>query len=251
MKFSIIIPSFNQENYIQKTLENVITLRKKAIEKAITIEILLFDNESNEKVRKIIVGYESQIDYLRIEKDNGQYDAINKGIESASGEYWTWLNTDDLLDLNGFFKQVEILKSDPNIDYIYGNVCMVNEKGRQIKIIQAKDLNLKRLIGKDAGIFQPGSFFKRAFTNKIGLLKNYECCFDYEYILRLLKSQAQFYKCDFTVSAFRYHQHSKSGNNVNKFIDEELVISKSYGRKTLSKLSFILHLRKLKRRLLN
>jgi glycosyltransferase involved in cell wall biosynthesis len=251
MKFSIIIPSFNQENYIRQTLKNIIELKKKGIEKGINIEILLFDNESNDNVHKIISEYEAQIDYFRIKKDKGQYDAINQGIQKVSGEYWTWLNTDDLIDLNGFFRQAKILEINPNIDYIFGNVCMVDEKGKQIKIIKAKDLSLKRLIGKNAGIFQPGSFFKRAFTNKIGLLKNYECCFDYEYILRMLKSQAQFYKCDFTVSAFRYHQHSKTGNNVNKFIDEELVISKSYGRKSLSKLSFILHLRKLKRRLLN
>lgn len=251
MLFSIIIPSFNQGKYIRYTLQNVAELKRRSEEKEIYIEILLFDNESDEVVQKIISEYVSQVDFIRIKKDKGQYDAINEGVKLCKGDYWTWLNTDDTIDINGFLKLTDILKSNQSIDYIYGNIQMIDENGKCIKTLRAHDLTLNRLLGVSAGIFQPGSFFKKRFTNKIGLLKNYDYCFDYEYILRLMKANAGIHKCDFTVANFRYYPESKSGSTNNKFIDEQLTISQFYGRKIFSRLSVELYLRKIKRSIFN
>ena len=251
MIFSIVIPSFNQGNYIHKTLENVFELKRRALERGIQIEILLFDSESEIGVQKIISGCKSQIDFVSIKKDKGQYDAINGGMKKISGEYWTWLNTDDKIDIGGFLKLADILKNNQNIDYIYGNIQMIDQNDNQLEIIQAEALTIDRLVNVNAGIFQPGSFFKREFTEKIGLLKNYDCCFDYEYILRLLKANAKFYKCNFVIADFRYYSSSKSGSLVNQFIEEQLSISKLYGRKIFSLLTLELYLRKVKRRFFN
>ena len=54
MKFSIIVPSFNQELFIADTLKNLVEIKQKAIEKGIGFEILIFDSESNKKVQDII-----------------------------------------------------------------------------------------------------------------------------------------------------------------------------------------------------
>jgi len=251
MLFSIIIPSFNQEKYIRKTIENVVDLKRKAFELGIKIEVLIFDNESKVSVQKIIAEYKQQIDFISVEKDLGQFDAINKGLKKISGEYWTWLNTDDTIDSNGFLKLVEILKNDRRIDYIYGSIQMIDEKENFLKILPARHLSLERLLGVNAGIFQPGSFFKKKFTDKIGLLESYDCCFDYEYILRLLKANAKIFKCNFPVANFRFYPESKSGSASNKFIDEQLIISKIYGRKVFSLLTVELNLRKIKRRIFN
>ena len=107
MKLSIIVPSFNQELFIADTLKNLVEIKQKAIEKGIGFEILIFDSESNKKVQDIITEFKGFIDFIEIKKDLGQYDAINKGIKKCTGDYWTWLNTDDLLDIDGFFKIVD------------------------------------------------------------------------------------------------------------------------------------------------
>ncbi len=249
MIFSIIIPSFNQEKYIRGTLENVTALKRKAADKGIQIEILLMDNESNESVQQIISEFASQFDRVVTKKDKGQFDAINNGTELIKGDYWTWLNTDDLIDMEGFFKISELLNKKPEVDYIYGGVKYIDSKDHYLSIHSATPLTLNSLVNKTPGIFQPGSFFKVSFTKKIGTLKAYQCCFDYEYILRCLKNNAVFYCCDFPVASFRYHTDSKTGRMIPVFIREQLQISKMYGRRTFSFLTWFSYLRLLKHRL--
>lgn len=246
LTFSIIVPSFNQPDYIEYTCLNLIELKSRAAAKGINVELLLFDSCSNEATQSIIKKYATLFNVLVIEKDKGQYDAINNGITKCKGDYWTWLNTDDLLDIDGFLKLAEIVQKDTTIDYIYGDVTYINEKGESTKVYHAYDLSLDKLVTIDPAIFQPGSFFKKAFTDKIGLLASYSCCFDYEYILRLFKNKAKVYKCDFPVSKFRYYSNSKTGSNTVQFIKEQLVISEQYGRKWFHYLTAFSKLRLLK-----
>ena len=246
MKLSIIVPSYNQDEYIAYTLKNLAEIKKKAAVVGIFIEILVFDSESNERVQQIIRDYQQEFDFVEIKKDKGQYDAINKGILKCSGDYWTWLNTDDLLDIDGFFKIVDVLTANSSIDYIYGGVTYINEKGETLKTVDTWKLSLDQLVTEEPAIFQPGSFFKKSFTDKIGLLKSYQCCFDYEYILRCFKYNANVYQCNYAVSQFRYYKTSKTGSITPIFIREQLIISKDYGRKWYHYLSSFSKLRLLK-----
>ena len=206
----------------------------------------MFDSESNERVQQIILDFQLTIDFIEIKKDKGQYDAINKGILKCSGDYWTWLNTDDLLDIDGFYKLVDVLKLNPNIDYIYGGITYINERGESLKMVDSLELNFDQLVTHEPSIFQPGSFFKKTFTDKIGLLKSYQCCFDYEFILRCIKNNAIVYQCDFSVSQFRYYKTSKTGSITPIFIKEQLLISHDYGRKWHHYLTLFSKLRLLK-----
>ncbi|MBK9525481.1 MAG: glycosyltransferase [Bacteroidetes bacterium] len=249
MDFSIIIPSFNQEKFIGSTMENVTQLKKLAAKKNISVEILLIDSESNTAVQEQISKYRSDLDYVDTRKDKGQYDAINKGLEVCKGTYWTWLNTDDHIDLDGFFKLAEMLKSDSTIDYIYGGIHYMDTNDKVLSLVKAKQLTLKELVNKTPGIYQPGSFFKKSFTDKIGFLKPYRCCFDYEYILRCLSFNAKFVCCEFPVSRFRYYSDSKTGSLIPIFIREQLDISSDYGRSYFSFLTWFSHLRLLKHKL--
>ena len=116
MKFSIIIPSYNQHEYIEETLKSALEMKEVSKTMGAELEILLFDSESDNKVQRVIETYASRIDYLEIRKDAGQYDAINKGIQKCTGDYWTWLNTDDTLDKEGFIKMVKILQQETSIE---------------------------------------------------------------------------------------------------------------------------------------
>jgi glycosyltransferase involved in cell wall biosynthesis len=246
MKFSIIIPSYNQEQFITATLENIVQLKKKGKELGVEVEALLFDSCSNEKVQEQIKKYQSHLDFVEIKKDKGQYDAINKGVERLTGDYWTWLNTDDLIDVNGFECVVKKISERPEIDYIYGNIKTIDDNDQQIAVAIAKELSLEELINKDPGIYQPGSFFKTSFTKSIGLLKPYNCCFDYEYILRILKNGGKLYYINEVVAWFRLHPDSKTKSIVPNFVKDQLVISKEYGRGFFSKHTLVGNLRLMK-----
>jgi len=249
MKFSIIIPSFNQADYIEETILNALQIKDQAKSKQAEVEVLLYDSESNQAVQQILEKYRNQLDVLEIKKDAGQFDAINKGIAACTGEYWTWLNTDDTLDVEGFLKLIDVLKENAAIDYIYGSIDYIDEKSAFMKRFNAYLVNFETLVTKVPGIFQQGSFFKKSFTNKIGFLKPYNCCFDYEYVLRCFKNNAKVHVCHFKVANFRQHQISKTGSLTPVFIKEQLLISKDYGRKFWHFLTWFSHLRLIKHRL--
>lgn len=231
MKFSVIVPSYNQDEFIEQTLLNLIELKQKALHRNIDVEILLFDSESRAEVRQVIEKYREKLDYVEIKKDNGQYDAINKGIERSTGDYWTWLNTDDLLDIDGFFLMADILRKDPAIDYIYGTIDYIDKNNKVIRSVPSYGLSFDKMVKRVPGIFQQGSFFRKAFTDKIGLLRRYNCCFDYEYVLRCLENNAKVHQCTFRVAFFRQHGASKTDRLTPVFINEQLIISHEYGRK--------------------
>ncbi|MGZ3930280.1 MAG: glycosyltransferase [Bacteroidia bacterium] len=248
--FSIIVPSYNQDKFIRETLENLRELKAAHNNGSTKVQLIVVDNCSNRQVQAILNEFKPCIDHLIIEKDKGQYDAINKGLKLVKGDYWTWLNTDDLIDTNGFAKIVSALEQEQP-DYIYGNVAYIDEHSEYIKASDSGLISLDRLVNEDASISQPGSFFKTAFTNTIGELAPYHFAFDYEYILRCLKHKASLKKLDCTVALFRYYTASKSGSQDYRFLSEQRAISKLYGSHRFGKLRLMLSLRILKRKLFN
>src|ERR1035437_452653 len=246
MKISIIVPSYNQPDFIEYTFKNLAALKEELYKVDVGLEVLLFDSCSIEEVQRIIKKYRKLFDYIEIKKDKGQYEAINKGILKLTGDYWTWLNTDDLININGCIKTINILKKNPDVDYIYGNTLIIDDKGNCIKEYIVNRLTFNSLLNKSSTIVQPGSFFKTGFTKTIGLLKAYDCCFDYEYVLRLLNNNCKTYRINEIVSHFRYYSTSKSGAIELKFVNELLMISKYYKRSFISNLTYQLYKSKFK-----
>ncbi len=250
MRFSIIIPSYNQIKFIESTMKNIVDIKQLLKEHEVELEVIVFDNCSIPEVLTIFEKYKNVIDILKVEPDKGQYDAINKGLNIVTGDYWTWLNTDDLIDLKGLKSIINSLKIKP-ADYIYGNIEIINSEGNSISKGTSGNITLESLTQNDASISQPGSFFRTEFTKKIGDLKPYKFAFDYEYILRILKNKGIIVKLDIIVAQFRYYQESKSGSQDARFLIEQLNIAKLYGSSTFSKFSIILRLRILKRKIFN
>ena len=91
MKISVIIPSFNQGNYLEATLQSVIDAGGES-------EILLIDGGSTDDTPEIIDRWAPRLAYAVSEPDAGQADAINKGLAQAEGDVWCYLNSDDLLE---------------------------------------------------------------------------------------------------------------------------------------------------------
>jgi glycosyltransferase involved in cell wall biosynthesis len=88
-KISIIIPTFNQGNFIEETILSIIDQDFK------NFEIIIIDGGSNDGTLDIVKKYESAISFWISEPDTGQSNAINKGLKKVTGEIVTWLNSDD------------------------------------------------------------------------------------------------------------------------------------------------------------
>ena len=113
-KVSIITVVFNGEKFLEKTIKSIINQTYE------NVEYIIIDGGSTDATVDIIKKYEGRIDYWASEKDNGIYDAMNKGIDLASGEYLLFLGADDHLHkniINDIFKDTQ-----KEYSLIYGNV---------------------------------------------------------------------------------------------------------------------------------
>ena len=98
-KISIVTPSFNQGKFLEQTILSVIN------QKYPNLEYIIIDGGSTDNSVDIIKKYENHLTYWVSEKDNGQSDAINKGIKKCTGEIFNWLNSDDYY-ADGVFQEV-------------------------------------------------------------------------------------------------------------------------------------------------
>jgi glycosyltransferase involved in cell wall biosynthesis len=122
--FSIIIPTFNSERTVSVALSSVINQEFK------DVEILVIDAESSDNTIQIISEFEAKDSRIRhiSEKDQGIYDAMNKGVALANGEWIYFLGSDDWLkDMNVLQAIADELQKEP-ADLLYGNVMMQPSK---------------------------------------------------------------------------------------------------------------------------
>lgn len=114
---SIITVVLNNEKYLQECLDSL------HIQKYKNYEHLIIDGGSLDKTIDIIKKNENRIDYWISKKDEGIYDAFNKGMAEAKGEYIGFLNSDDIFySENTLNYVVDTFKKNKDLDFIYGPV---------------------------------------------------------------------------------------------------------------------------------
>ncbi len=129
-KVSIITVVYNGEKYIEKTLQSVINQDYQ------NIEYIIIDGGSKDNTLKILEKYQQKIAHLVSEKDQGIYDAMNKGQNLATGDLLWFLNGGDYIPTSQTLSN--LLKNYQNEDVIYGQAGLVNE--------QDEYLGLRRLV---------------------------------------------------------------------------------------------------------
>src|SRR5262249_25886537 len=113
--FSIVMPSFRQAHYIDRSIRSILNQRYP------DTELIVIDGGSQDGTVAILESYARQLAYWRSEPDQGQSDALNKGFRQATGEIVGWLNSDDLY-LPGAFQDVaRVFNAHPEIDVVYGD----------------------------------------------------------------------------------------------------------------------------------
>ncbi|WP_282134438.1 glycosyltransferase family 2 protein [Seonamhaeicola maritimus] len=120
---SVITVNYNNKEGLKRTIKSV---RSQSYRK---FEYLIIDGGSNDGSLDVINSFKNDIDYFESKKDNGIYNAMNKGIEQAKGDYLLFLNSGDYLyskDALLYFKQAFL--SMPHKDLYYGKIKLISNK---------------------------------------------------------------------------------------------------------------------------
>lgn len=125
-KISIITISFNAESTIIKSVQSVLSQK-------IPCEYIIVDGCSLDKTTTIVNNFSSYIAKSISEKDDGIYDAMNKGIELASGDIIGFLNSDDYYVGGGVLSRVEQVLSGSQYASCYGDLMYIDQKNRPVR----------------------------------------------------------------------------------------------------------------------
>lgn len=121
-RVSIITVVFNRKSELEKTIQSVIS------QTYTDIDYIIIDGGSTDGTQDIIKKYGKKISFWVSEKDNGIYDAMNKGMKYAKGDYVWFLNAGDKIFSENTLK--EIMESGDDADVLYGDVEIIDDSGK-------------------------------------------------------------------------------------------------------------------------
>lgn len=229
MRFSIITPNFNGDTYLEQTIQNILD-QKKDVE----LEYIVVDGGSTDGSLDILDRYRDDINHCVIEKDSGPANAINKGLQLATGDVIAWLNSDDLYFPKTLARVQKAFQTNAAAAMCFGGCTIVNEENIEIRssITSFKELFFPlscRFIYQCINyLSQPALFFRRNAVTDAGLLReDMVAAWDYEYILRLWHSGTAVRINGNPLAAFRWHESSISGQNFKVQFEEEYLAAKA------------------------
>ena len=214
---SIISVTYNVNKTIEKMIESVIE------QKNSNIELIIIDGYSDDGTIDIIKKYEKDIDYWISESDKGIYNAMNKGIEKATGNYVYFLGADDYLNNGSLDKVVQYL--DGKTDIICGKVYLI-DRMLKIKKISGKFLSKREILNGQMAPHQ-GMFMKRELVLKYKFNEEYRIASDYELFLRAILDGAKVKFIDLIIA--NYSIQGVSSISTAKLKNEYISILKKYG----------------------
>lgn len=213
IKVSIITPSYNQGEYIEETIESILGQTYK------NIELIIVDGKSTDNTHKVLDKYKN-IENVKIiiESDKGQSDAINKGFKIATGELVGWVNSDDLLEPDCIDKVVSEYYKNPKASIIFGNIMLIDSKGKDIKMVSANPISYEYLLNKNPDVNQQGSFYNSKLLKQVNYLdEDIHYTMDYDLWLRLLKENNSVSIINEVIAKFRLHNTSKTSGGGTFF----------------------------------
>lgn len=186
MKFSLITATYNSEQSINSALESINFQTYK------NIELIIIDGASTDNTVSIIEKTFTGELIIISEKDNGIYDALNKGIKMASGDILGFLHSDDILALEDIISRIQSVFEKEKVDGVYGDLQYVAKEDTSKVIRYWKSETFKpQLLIKGWMPAHPTLFLKREVYEKHGLFNlDYNIAADYDLMLRIFSDKS-------------------------------------------------------------
>ncbi|MBE2260099.1 MAG: glycosyltransferase [Rhodobacteraceae bacterium] len=202
MKFSIITPSYAQGQYVRQNIESA--LRQGWAD----IEHIVVDGGSRDETLETLRSY-PHLKWVS-EKDEGQADALNKGLSMATGDIVGWINSDDYY-VDGIFKKVADVFADPAVQWVIGDISLFDESSGEVIAMKNPEVSWESLQRNPDIVRQQGTFFRRDFLMQAGgWNKEFFMVMDFDLWVRLAKRSKPVMLRE-QLAVFRIQKNQKSG----------------------------------------
>lgn len=222
MRISLITATFNQAEFIEETIQSVLD------QKYPDLEWIIVDGLSTDATPKILERY-AHLPWLKIirEADEGQSDAINKGMRLATGVVASWLNSDDLLVPGALHQIAQAFLAYPQAAVIYGRGAKIKRDGTLLRIVPYRPFNHKRLATALEAV-QPATYFRRdAFWEVGGLQTDLIYAMDWDLLIRLAR-KGPVIALDTLIAKIRYYEDTVTATGGWKRMREIARIGKHH-----------------------
>lgn len=190
MTITIVTINLNNQDGLKKTIDSLRALRK-----CKNIHFLLQDGKSSDNSISIARKFYCE-EEIYCEYDNGVYDAMNKSVYNAKGDYIIWINSGDQVVASAWYSVIDEVSAS-NADMIICGISIVDQNGSVIKKVLPTPHDLSK------GIAHPGTFFLRdSIISHKGYNTEYQIAGDLDLILRLIKNGAKVKTINIIISLF-------------------------------------------------
>lgn len=204
LSISIITPSYNQGDFIETTIQSVLT------QDYPHMDYLVMDGGSTDGTLEILQQYQDRLQWFS-EPDTGQANAINKGFRRSTGEIIGWLNSDDIYLAGALPRVAQFFQQHPVIDVLYGDFWWIDALGRKLLARREIPFDHNILLYGLNYIGQPTAFFQRRVFDLAGYLdESLHFGLDWEYWLRIAQYGGKFAHLPHFLAATRLHATAKT-----------------------------------------
>lgn len=219
---SVVMPTRNHARFIRDAIDSVLDQNYEKV------ELIVMDGASTDDTVNILKSYGDRISWVS-EPDNGQTDAINKGMLQASGEVLAYLNSDDILLPGAIASAVRYFNDHPECDMVYGNADYIDIDGNITGQYATAEFSLERLM-TDCCVCQPAAFWQRRIVDRIGPFDvSLQTTMDYDYWLRMATSGGIIHHTSQKLAQSRLHEDAKTVAMRGKIYEEIFDICERHG----------------------
>jgi glycosyltransferase involved in cell wall biosynthesis len=218
-KISIITPSYNQGEFLERTINSVLSQNYE------NLEYIIIDGGSIDNTIDILTKYNDRLSYWVSEPDQGQVSAINKGLMVASGEWVGWQNSDDIYYPNFLNSVASIILADKDVDLITSDINLIDKYDNVIRDVKYIKPSYNSMLAEGMLLANQSCLWRKSIHKSLGYINpNFDLAFDYEWFLRILKNHHKVVHIPQIFGALRYHSQTKTNLNQDQFLQEFKII---------------------------
>ena len=188
MRVTLITATYNSGASIKSCLDSVVS------QDYDDFEYLIIDGKSSDDTLSIVKDYQQKYSYIKLisEKDQGIYDALNKGVVLSEGDVIGFVHSDDLLASKTVISEIVSTLKNKALDGVYGDLEYVRKEdtAKVVRFWRSRSFNSK-LLSKGWMPAHPTLFLKKEVYEKYGKFNlTYQISADYDFMLRVLKDDS-------------------------------------------------------------